>query len=135
MVDVALYAAAGIGGTVAVVALVRLVWYLRGRHRLRAAGQLSLLASERYIWRDPATGGVDLLYGPGGSRSVPVPPFAFVEEHLTGSQPCIAVRDGEGRLWRAKWGHEAQPEAFAVRLAAACGYFSSPRARSKVRGV
>jgi hypothetical protein len=47
-----------------------------------------------------------------------------VTEHLTGSQPCVAVRDGRGRLWRIKWGHEVRPESFAVRFAWACGYFA-----------
>jgi hypothetical protein len=53
-----------------------------------------------------------------------VPPFRFVEEHTIGSQPCVGVRDARDRLWRVKWGHEAKPEAFAVRVAAACGYFA-----------
>jgi hypothetical protein len=34
------------------------------------------------------------------------------------------VRDGNARRWRVKWGPEVQPEAFAVRLAWACGYFA-----------
>jgi hypothetical protein len=34
------------------------------------------------------------------------------------------VRDGRDRLWRVKWGHEVKPETFAVRVAAACGYFA-----------
>ena len=55
---------------------------------------------------------------------MPAPPFQFVEEHFTGSQPCLAVRDGRGRLWRVKWGHEVKPETFAVRLAWALGYFA-----------
>jgi hypothetical protein len=36
----------------------------------------------------------------------------------------VAVRDGRSRLWRVKWGHEAKPESFAVRVAWACGYFA-----------
>ena len=55
---------------------------------------------------------------------MPAPPFRFVEEHFTGSQPCVAVRDAKDRLWRVKWGHEAKPESFAVRFAWACGYFA-----------
>src|SRR4030095_12678103 len=66
----------------------------------------------------------DLRFGPGGREGVPVPPFRFVREHLRRSQPCVAVRDGRNRLWRVKWGHEARPEAFAVRVASALGYFA-----------
>ena len=55
---------------------------------------------------------------------MPAPPFTFVQEHLTGSQPCVGLRDARGRLWRAKWGDEARPETFAVRFAHACGYFA-----------
>jgi hypothetical protein len=36
----------------------------------------------------------------------------------------VAVRDARARLWRVKWGHEAKPESFAVRVAFACGYFA-----------
>jgi hypothetical protein len=53
-----------------------------------------------------------------------VPPFRFLREHLSGSQPCVAVRDARKRLWRVKWGYEARPEAFAVRVAWALGYFA-----------
>ena len=36
-----------------------------------------------------------MRWGPGGPEGAPAPPFAFVEEHLSGSQPCVAVRDGK----------------------------------------
>ena len=52
------------------------------------------------------------------------PPFRFIEEHSSGSQPCVSVHDANGRRWRVKWGHEVQPETLAVRLAWACGYFA-----------
>ena len=76
------------------------------------------------IRRDPSGIPPDLVYGPGGPELVPAPPFTFVQEHLTGSQPCVGVRDARGRLWRAKWGDGARPETFAVRFAHACGYFA-----------
>ena len=50
-------------------------------------------------------------------------PFTFVEEHGTGSFPCVSVRDARGRVWRVKWGDEVHTEAFATRLAWAAGYF------------
>jgi hypothetical protein len=84
-----------------------------------------LLATRHRLWREPSADDLkDLRYGPGGADGVPVAPFRFVQEHLQGSQPCVAVRDARDRLWRVKWGHEARPESFAVRLASACGYFA-----------
>ena len=48
----------------------------------------------------------------------------FIEEHSTGSQPCVSVRDARDRRWRVKWGDEVRSETFAVRFAWACGYFA-----------
>ena len=62
--------------------------------------------------------------GPGGPDGAPAPPFRFLEEHSSGSQPCISVSDAHGRRWRVKWGDEVRSENFAVRLAWACGYFA-----------
>lgn len=107
------------------VAAVYLAWHLHGLWRIRRAGPRRLSAVRHRIWREPTPGDVsDLRFGPGGPDGVPVPPFQFVEEHFTGSQPCVAVRDGRGRLWRVKWGHEVKPEVFAVRIAWALGYFA-----------
>ena len=104
---------------------VFLTWSVRGQWRIRRAGPRHLVAIRYRIWREPTPGDTtDLRFGPGGPESVPEPPFRFVKEHLTGSQPCVGVRDARDRLWRVKWGHEAKPEAFAVRVAAACGYFA-----------
>jgi len=55
---------------------------------------------------------------------VPQPPFRFVKEHDSGSQPCVSVHDERGRLWRVKWGKEVKAETFAVRFAWSCGYFA-----------
>ncbi len=113
------------GGIALGFVLIHLKWRLHGQWRIRRAGPRRLGAIRHRLWREPHTADLsDLRYGPGGQQGVPAPPFAFVEEHLTGSQPCVAVRDAHGRLWRVKWGHEAKPESFAVRLAAACGYFA-----------
>ena len=119
------YLLAAAGGTVATVWAVHMVWHLRGKWRISRAGPRRLQAIRHRIWREPTLAeAADLRYGPGGREGVPQPPFRFVEEHLTGSQPCVAVRDGRDRLWRVKWGHEARPESFAVRVAWACGYFA-----------
>ena len=112
-------------GTVATIWTVYLVWHLRGRWKIRRAGPRRLVAIRHRIWREPTLAdATDLRFGPGGADGVPAPPFRFVEEHFTGSQPCVAVRDARDRLWRVKWGHEARPESFAVRFAWACGYFA-----------
>ena len=104
---------------------LRAGWYLHGCWKIRRAGRRPLLAVRHRIWREPEAADLaDLRYGPGGAALVPVPPFRFVEEHFAGSQPCVAVRDARERLWRVKWGGEAKPEAFAVRVAWALGYFA-----------
>jgi len=123
--DAVVYLVLGVLGTVAVVIAVHVVWHLHGRWKIRRAGPRLLLASHHRIWREPTVADLtDLRDGPGGPAGRPVPPFVFLREHASGSQPCVAVRDARARLWRVKWGYEARPEAFAVRLAWALGYFA-----------
>jgi hypothetical protein len=105
--------------------LLRVIWRVRGEMKIRKAGPRRLLAARHRIWADPGTPDAEMLrFGPGGRAGAPRPPFTFIEEHLSGSQPCVAVRDAAGRRWRVKWGHEVRPESFAVRFAHACGYFA-----------
>ena len=112
-------------GTVVVLRMVHLVWHVRSQWRIRRAGPRRLVAIRHRIWREPSLfDATDLRFGPGGADGIPAPPFRFVEEHFTGSQPCVGIRDARDRLWRVKWGHEVKPEAFAVRVAHACGYFA-----------
>jgi hypothetical protein len=116
--------AAGLGAWL-VALLVRLVWRVHGQWKIRRAGPRRLLATRHRLWREPShADSDDLRFGPGGSEGMPAPPFRFVEEHLTGSHPCVAVRDARDRLWRVKWGYEARPEAFAARVVHALGYFA-----------
>jgi hypothetical protein len=123
--DELVYLALAIAGAVLTVWIVHGVWHLHGRWKIRRAGPRRLYAIRHRVWREPSLAdALDLRYGPAGRDYVPAPPFRFVEEHFTGSQPCIAVRDARDRLWRVKWGHEARPESFAVRLVWACGYFA-----------
>ena len=122
---VAIYVLAVIGGVIVTAAAVRLVWLAIGMYRIRRAGPRPLSASAHVLWRDPGVvARLDLRHGPGGPDGAPAPPFHFVEEHLTGTQPCVSVRDAKGRRWRVKWGGEVRSENFAVRLAWACGYFA-----------
>jgi hypothetical protein len=102
-----------------------MVWLAVGAYRINRAGPRRLSSPHHVIWRDPGdVPSLDVGDGPGGRGGAPEPPFAFVEEHSSGSQPCVSVTDGRGRRWRVKWGDEVRSENFAVRLAWACGYFA-----------
>jgi hypothetical protein len=109
-----------LAGTVAVFAF----WRTRSILRIWRAPKRPLRSVQAMIWRDPGdVSRLDLAAGPGGHDGRPSPPFTFLEEHTTGSQPCVSVRDGRGAIWRVKWGHEVNAEALATRLAWAAGYF------------
>lgn len=125
MLKILLYVAITIVGTIAIAACVRLVWLAIGAYKINRAGPRRFMTSSHVIWRDPGdVEHLDIINGPGGSRGAPAPPFRFLEEHTSGSQPCVSVRDAGGRTWRVKWGNEVRSENFAVRLAWACGYFA-----------
>jgi hypothetical protein len=107
-------------GTVAVFAF----WRARSIVRVWRAPRRPLRSVQAMIWRDPGdVASLDLAAGPGGHDGRPRAPFTFVEEHTSGSQPCVSVRDARGSVWRVKWGHEVHAEALATRLAWAAGYF------------
>jgi len=94
-------------------------------YQLRKAGPRPLFGVRHRLWRDPGdVERLDMTAGPGGAGQIPAAPFTFIEEHSSGTQPCVSVHDGNGRRWRIKWGHEVPCETFAVRLAWACGYFA-----------
>jgi hypothetical protein len=69
---------------------------------------------------------LDFAGGPGGAASTPVPPFKFIEEDTSGSNPKVKVRDAAGRVWGVKWGSEVNAEVFASRLIWAAGYWVEP---------
>jgi hypothetical protein len=120
-----LYALAAVAATLLIGAALRLMWLALGAYKIRRAGPRPLSATHHTIWRDPGdVASLDLRHGPGGADGTPVPPFSFVEEHGTGSQPCVSVTDARGRIWRVKWGDEVRSENFAVRLVWACGYYA-----------
>ena len=111
-------------GIIAGYWVVKIFWRVRSALQRRAAGEPAIDATRSVIWRDPGPAArLDLGAGPGGSGGEPGPPFTFLEEHTSGSQPCVSVRDGRGRVWRVKWGSEVNTEAFCTRLAWAAGYF------------
>jgi len=82
-------------------------------------------AAPAVIWSDPGDiAAKNLLYGSGGEKGQPHPPFTFVEEDTEGSNPKFDVRDADGEKWKVKLGVEARPETVATRLLWAIGYFS-----------
>jgi hypothetical protein len=104
---------------------LRAFWRAKGLYKVRKAGPRPLFGVRHRLWRDPGdVASLDIAAGPGGREQAPKAPFRFIEEHATGSQPCVSVRDANGRRWRVKWGPEVRCETFAVRLAWACGYFA-----------
>jgi hypothetical protein len=112
-----------VAGTAAVIACVYLVWWARSRYMRWAARTRKVRAARSTLWRDPGeVERLDFRAGPGGPHGAPKPPFHFVAEHGTGSNPCLSVRDAGGRTWRVKWGDEVRSETFATRLAWAAGY-------------
>src|SRR6187402_432957 len=125
MRDALIYTALGIAGVAVAYFALQFFWRAKGSYKLRKAGPRPLFGVRHRLWRDPGdVGHLDLAAGPGGVEQIPAPPFQFIEEHTSGTQPCVSVRDGNGRRWRVKWGHEVPCETFAVRLAWACGYFA-----------
>jgi hypothetical protein len=79
------------------------------------------------IWRDPGeVEKLDLATGPGGSEHAPKPPFKFVEEDRSGTNPKVRVVDANGARWTVKFGREVRADVFASRLAWAAGYFVEP---------
>jgi len=85
------------------------------------------LPSRTIVWRDPgAVETLDFVGGLGGREQAPKPPFTFIEEDRTGSNPKIKVTDANGVKWSVKWGSEVNAEVFATRIAWAAGYFVEP---------
>jgi hypothetical protein len=79
------------------------------------------------LWHDPgAVESLDFVGGVGGRAAAPKPPFTFIEENLSGSNPKIRVSDATGMEWNVKFGTEVNAETFATRMAWATGYFVEP---------
>src|SRR5688572_24835299 len=134
-----LYSLIAAAGTAVVVACLHLLWRAVGMYLINRAGPRPILAARHVIWRDPGVvEQLDLRDGPGGRGGAPVPPFRFLEEHASGSQPGVSVVDAARRRWRVKWGAEVRSENIAVRITWACGFFSEVTyflASGKIDGV
>jgi hypothetical protein len=122
LIRVVIWVASGVAaGTTGVYAF----WRMRSMVQVWRAPDRPLHSVQAVIWRHPGeVSRLDLASGPGGPHGAPRAPFTFLEEHLTGSQPCVSVRDARGLKWRIKWGDEVNAEALATRLAWAAGYFA-----------
>ncbi|HSE43444.1 MAG TPA: hypothetical protein VLH08_21975 [Acidobacteriota bacterium] len=125
MSKVLLWILIGILGFQIVYALVKLIWRLRSEFRRRIKNDPPNVRVDReVIWRDPGdVSSLNFSDGPGGTDGSPQPPFRFLKEHGTGSNPSVSVQDAKGRNWRIKWGDEVRSESFATRFAWAVGYF------------
>jgi hypothetical protein len=125
MSQVLLWILIGILGFQIVYALVKIIWRLTSEYRRRIKNEPPNLRVDReVIWRDPGNvSSLNFNDGPGGTDGAPQPPYRFLEEHGTGSNPCVSVQDAKGRNWRIKWGDEVRSESFATRFAWAVGYF------------
>src|SRR5262249_13002609 len=91
-------------------------------------------AGAQTLWHDP--GEIEKMDFATAAEA-PRPPFTFLREDPSGTQPKLFVRDAGGRTWNVKFGYEVHNEAFAWRLVRACGYFAEPSyfvASGKVEG-
>jgi hypothetical protein len=81
-----------------------------------------------WLWHDPGdVAALDFGGTVGAPVHLPKPPFTFVREDPSGTQPKVFVRDAEGATWNVKFGYEVHPESFSWRLVRACGYFVEPQ--------
>ena len=79
------------------------------------------------IWGDPGeVEKLDFTGGAGGRDKAPKPPFAFIEENLSGTNPKVRIIDATGVKWSVKFGSEVNAEVFATRIAWASGYYVEP---------
>lgn len=81
----------------------------------------------KVLWRDPGpVGKLDFGGALGAPVQAPKPPFQFVKEDLSGTQPKVTVKDANQTNWNVKFGYEVKPEAFSWRFAKAAGYYAEP---------
>jgi hypothetical protein len=81
---------------------------------------------------------LDLYWGSGGEGKAPRPPFTFVKEVTSGTNPKIDVVDGNGVKWRVKFAEEVHAEVAASRIVWATGYLVEENyfvAAGKVEGA
>ena len=75
------------------------------------------------LWTEPGNiAARDLLWGAGASDRGPKPPFTFLGEDTSGTQPKLRVRDAAGQQWDVKFGEEVHAEIASNRLVWALGF-------------
>lgn len=75
------------------------------------------------LWRDMGdVADLDLYWGIGDEESAPQPPFRFVKEDTSGTNPKIRIVDSAGEEWNIKFDEEVHAEVACSRIAWACGY-------------
>jgi hypothetical protein len=84
-------------------------------------------AAQPVFWHDPGNvAALDLGGAAGSGVAAPKPPFTFLREDPSGTQPKVFVRDAAGATWNVKFGYEVHNESFCWRIVSACGYFAEP---------
>jgi len=95
--------------------------------------------AEPVLWHDPGDVSSWDFGGAAGTQvRPPQPPFTFVREDLSGTQPKVFVRDATGTIWNVKFGYETKGESFCWRVVRACGYYAEPSyfvAEGQVQGL
>jgi hypothetical protein len=102
--------------------------------RMRKLLLLAFLCTPSYaqlpsgsLWSDPGNiPALDFAGAMAAPVSPPKPPFTFLREDMSGTQPKIFARDATGATWNVKFGLEVRPESFCWRVVRACGYFAEP---------
>lgn len=91
------------------------------------------------LWKDPGDiSKLDLYWGAGSEATAPKPPFKFVKEDVSGTNPKIKVTDAAGKKWNMKFAEEVHAEVACSRIVWALGYLveeSYFMASVKVDGV
>lgn len=94
---------------------------------------------ENVLWTDPGdVASLDFARGIGGEQFEPQPPFFFINEDMSGSNPKVLVKDANDRNWSVKWSKESHSDVFASRMAWACGFVTQPMyyvGHGQIRGI
>src|SRR5260370_10335932 len=84
---------------------------------------VTVSATAQILWKEPQPTTIsDWTWGPGGEEMAPRPPFQFVKEKFTGTNPKAEVRDAVERRRIVKFGSEVHADTFASQLLTAVGY-------------
>ena len=75
------------------------------------------------MWTDRGNvSALDLKLGIGSEEGMPKPPFTFVKEDTSGTNPKVRITDANGVSWNIKFDEEVHAEVAASRIVWATGY-------------